>query len=70
MSIRDDVYVAGNDEFDISNHEWADEDLSFNCVDSDGYIMLDCDYIDGVYLSREDTIAMAKHFKLTIEDLK
>lgn len=65
--------------FEITQHEWSDEakdchvlfnnpswvgnDLQIEIVDQNG------NYADAV-LIKEHAIAIAKHFKLTVEDLK
>lgn len=55
-------------EFDIG--EYSFYGLSFNRVDSDGDIVFNGSfYGDDGYLNKQDTIASAKHFKLTAGDL-
>ena len=57
--------------FDITKHEWSDGDLSFDFIDGDGDIILDClGDCGGLFISKKDAIAIAKHFGLTAEDLK
>lgn len=70
MSIKDNVYVAGEKPFDIAQHEWSDNCISVERSNTDAeQIRLDNDmYL--VDIERKDAIAIAKHFKLTAEDLK
>lgn len=74
MNIKDNVYVAGEKPFDITQHEWSDEakdcrilfnnpswagdDLQIEVSDANG------NYADAL-LIKEHAIAIAKHFKLT-----
>lgn len=59
-----------NELFSLNDRVWDDEDLKFNCVDDSGDINFYCrDCDDEIYLTKSDVIAMAKHFKLTEEDL-
>lgn len=58
-------------ESDITQHEWSDCDLVFNRLDIDCNIHLDSTDVDcGIFINKTDAIAIAKHFKLTAEDLK
>lgn len=77
MSIKNDVYVADEKPFDITQHEWSDERLShdgdtlnveyeFCSGQLDSY---EVDFLN-LELRKKDAIAIAKHFKLTAEDLK
>lgn len=52
----------------IEDHIWSDEEVLL-AIDqkSEVYIQLDC---PGIVITRNDTIALAKHFGLTEEDLK
>ena len=71
MSIKDNVYVAGEKPFDITQHEWSDCELIFNRLDIDCNIHLDSKDVDcGIFINKSDAIAIANHFKLTAEDLK
>ena len=79
MNIKDNVYVAGEKQFEITQHEWSDEakdcrilfnnpswagdDLQIEVSDANG------NYADAL-LIKEHAIAIAKHFKLTAEELK
>lgn len=54
--------------FDISKHEWSDDDvLVLRCSDR---VIAFQNHDENVYLARFDAIAIAKHFGLTAEDLK
>ena len=52
----------------IEDYEFSDSDLSV--YDSDGEIVYMENLCHIVQVEREDVIALAKHFKLTEEDLK
>ncbi len=54
-------------DFDITKHEWSDASI----IDSNGCdddVQISSPELQ-VYLNKADTIALAKHFKLTAEDL-
>jgi len=72
MSIKNNVHVLGEKQFDITQHEWSDVDVSF--VSTNGYTINldvnDCGIAHGLYLNKNDIIAAARCLKLTAEDLK
>lgn len=71
MSIKDNVCVAGEKPFDIAQHEWSDGLVTFEMVDFENDVRLICDNVDyEFFMGKKDAIALAKHFKLTAEDLK
>jgi len=53
--------------FDITKHEWYDSEPCE--IEEDGSLSLYPTEDDILRLFREDAIALAKHFKLTPEDL-
>lgn len=55
-------------DFDISNHEFYDYTLSLHNHNKNGV----CFHVEDDYpeFNKKDIIALAKHFKLTAEDLK
>lgn len=56
--------------FDITQHEWSDDNMD-RAISSSDVITLDFfDSALSVALSKSDVVAIAKHFKLTAEDLK
>ena len=57
--------------FDITKHEWSDKDITGAKGGSDWLHINLSSYClkTGAQLNKEDTIALAKHFKLTAEDL-
>ncbi len=56
--------------FDITKHEWSDKNLfSDGSMYQDKLQIVEHDADGMVYLSKLDSIALAKHFKLTAEDL-
>lgn len=59
-------------QFDISRHEWSDDDVSY--VSNNGYTINldvnDCGICHGLYLNKNDIIAAAKFLKLTAKDFK
>ena len=63
--------IVSEVEFDITKHEWSDKNLFSDGSMYQGKLQIvENDVIDGiVHLSKADTIALAKHFKLTAEDL-
>ncbi len=65
------VLAADKPDFDITKHEWSDKNLFSDGSMYQGKLQIvENDVIDGiVHLSKADTIALAKHFKLTAEDL-
>ena len=54
----------------IKDHDFFDDDLSY-CHDTPGEIYFDikCE-VPTVMLNKDDVIALAKHFKLTADDLQ
>lgn len=64
------VEIKGN-QFDISKHEWSDDGVDCaRVIDSELFID-DRDYgISSISISKQDAIAIAKHFGLTEGDLK
>jgi len=56
-------------EFDISEYEFSDGDIMV-ITKASSSIEIRSNNTAGVHLSRQDSIAIAKHFKLTAEDLK
>ena len=76
--LRGNNWVVVSDEkpFDITQHEWSDEKLSFSggtfdvdfghCTNSDDSVS----EVVNLDFNKADAIAIAKHFKLTAEDLK
>ncbi len=57
--------------FDINSHNWSDYDIGEVRVDGGKLFIEGRDYdISSVILNKQDAIAIAKHFKLTSEDLK
>jgi len=56
-------------EFDISDYEFSDGDIAVVSKVSHR-IKIRSNYSAGVFLSSRDVIALAKHFKLTAENLK
>ena len=76
MSIRDDVYVAGERPFDISEHEFSDKDLIANI--NGETIELEVTYYDSHHhqddtctaqINKQDAIAIAKALGVTGSDL-
>ncbi len=57
-------------ELDISGYEFSDGDMDV-IIEADGGVFVSVDSDRGIYanLSRNDIIALAKHSKLTAEDL-
>jgi len=57
-------------EFDISQYEFSDGDMDI-IIEADGGVFVSVDSDRGLYanLSRNDIIALARHSKLTPEDL-
>lgn len=59
---------------DIAMHEWEDPDINSKDTtikDFGSYIYISMDEPNNeIILGRDDSIALAKHFKLTAEDLK
>ena len=55
----------------IEAYEFKDHDIEGATIESDDYIYLhDKDYDTSLlWIYKDDVIAMAKHFKLTAEDL-
>ena len=74
MAIKDSVYVAGDKSFDIAHHEWSSGDFIdvFKAYTDDPHLhFIIAPYCHGRSLiNKDDAIAIAKHFKLTAEDLK
>jgi len=65
----DDLIEIKRKPFDITKHEWSD--VYFDYVDCDDDIRLYSPHSNGdFYLGKDDAIAIAKHFGLTVEDLK
>lgn len=61
--------------FDISEHEWSDGDIDNHFLTADGLRVIfsftpENMPLDVIGLNKKDVIALAKHFKLTGEDLK
>ena len=59
-------------EFDIIKHEWSDREvelLPYGCSLSKIRIAIAVNGNEEARLNKEDAIALAKHFKLTPEDL-
>lgn len=57
-------------KFDIRKHEWTDKAVKVEPNEcSDELIRFD-NYMYLVDIEKKDAIAIAKHFKLTAEDLK
>ncbi len=58
-------------QFDISEHEFSDDDESFS-VNGDFIVLKRCDnYTNPSFdIHRPEAIALAKHFKLTADDLR
>ena len=55
-------------ELDISGYEFSDDDINIHNAIGDRYEL----YVTSkcIELNKQDAIALAKHFKLTVEDLK
>lgn len=74
MSIKDNVYVAGEKPFDITQHEWSSGDFidAFKAHTDDAHLhIIIAPYCHGrTWINKDDAIAIAKNFKLTVEDLK
>lgn len=57
--------------FDITQHEWSGDQVEGATVEDECLFIDDNDYdISTISIDRKDAIAIAKHFKLTAEDLK
>lgn len=74
MGIKDDVYVAGEKQFDIAQHGWSSGDFIdvFKAYTDDDHLhFIIAPYCHGrTWINKNDAIAIARHFKLTAEDLK
>ena len=56
-------------EFDITSYEFDDKfNIMILEVNDDSSVSLDVDTVD-TYITKQDAIALAKHFKLTANDL-
>lgn len=71
MSIKDNVYVAGEKPFDITQHEWSDITMqgyeAAKCAN--GSIILNGSSKSKV-INKKDGIAIARALGVTAEDLK
>lgn len=74
MDIKDSTCVEFDKPFDIAMHEWSSGDFidAFKAFEGDAYLhFMIAPYCHGrTWISKDDAIAIAKHFKLTAEDLK
>lgn len=55
-------------EFDISKHEFSDRLIDASMVIGDEVLIRA--FNNGITMKKQDAIALAKHFKLTAEDLR
>lgn len=57
-------------EFDITQHEWSDNRISF-AFDDDGLLVeIDGDFYECAKINKKDGVAIAKALGVTAEDLK
>jgi len=58
-------------DFDITKHEWSDDPIKYLDNDASGVELraTDSAWFVNFYLDKSDSIALAKYFKLTPEDL-
>jgi len=58
-------------DFDITQHEWSDTPIKYLDNDASGVELeaTESAWFVNFYLDKSDAIALAKHFKLTPEDL-
>ena len=57
-------------EFDIAQHEWSDSDIRYSHRSGEElYFDINGTQLP-IFVDKQDAIAMAKHFKLTAEDLE
>lgn len=70
--ITDDVYIAGDELFDITKHEFGDEDIRLSnlCESKIELAVDDCGIEHYFTLQKSDAIAIAKALGVTGEDLK
>ena len=57
-------------KFDISKHEFSDERIEFSQDEGGLLVEIEDFYHVAACINKNDAIAIAKHFKLTVEDLK
>lgn len=68
MSIKDDVYVAGEKPFDITQHEWSD--VIAEIEPESGHTLVIKSHGSWINFDKDDVIAMARDRGVTAEDLK
>ena len=56
--------------FDIAKHEWSDRFIRIEESYTDDEVISLNNDVYSIDIERADAIAIAKHFKLTLEDLK
>ena len=70
MGIKDNVYVAGEKPFDITQHEWGDKMANLGAMMSQrGDVVIRVGF-SWIFVDKSDGIAIAKALGLTAEDLK
>jgi len=59
------------ESFDITQYEWSDEDIEGCVINNEvvDIVELEIHYCRNMRIEKLDAIALAKHFKLTAEDL-
>lgn len=68
MSIKNNVYVAGEKSFNIAQHEFTDADVALHhCEFGELVLNVNC---SSAVLCKQDGIVIAKALGVTAEDLK
>lgn len=71
MKLTDEkIAELATEPFDITQHEWSDEDITY-CIGLRDKVYLS-DGVKGftLCLNKDDAVMLSKHFGLTAEDLK
>lgn len=57
-------------EFDITNYKWSDEDINVYESETTNEVIWFDNNMYMVDINKKDAIAIARHFKITAEDIK
>jgi len=70
VGFKDEDKPIQRKKFDISEYEFSDERIGFLQDDKGLLVEIEGDFYEVAYINKNDSIALAKHFKLTAEDLR